>query len=185
MSTDALNNAETRMKKAVEALRRDLNTIRTGRAQPALVEHLLIEYYGVPTPLNQIASINVSDARQLTIQPWDRQSLGTIEKGILKSDLALVPNNDGTVIRINIPTLTEERRRELVRLVKKKVEDARVAVRGVRRDAVERLREMEKSKDLSQDDDKRAQDQLQKLTDVYISQMDTLSKGKEAEVMEV
>ena len=183
--TEVQTDTEARMKKAVEALRRELNTIRTGRAHPALLENLQIDYYGVPTPLNQIASITVPEARLLSIQPWDKQSLATIERGILKSDLALVPSNDGNVIRIGIPTLTEERRRELVRLVKKKVEDGRVAVRNVRRDALERFRDMEKSKDISQDDNKRAQDQLQKVTNTHISQMDHLLEEKEAEVMEV
>ena len=182
---EILSETSSRMAKSVEALRRDLNSIRTGRASPALLENLRVAYYDVPTPLNQLASISVPEARVLLIQPWDKQSMKEVEKSILTSDLGLVPNNDGTVIRINIPTLTEERRRELVRLVGRKVEEAHVAVRNIRRDSLERFRAMERNKELSQDDGKRAQEQLQKLTDAHIGEMDTLRADKEAEVMEV
>ena len=180
-----LAETDTRMRKSVEAMSRELSSIRTGRASPGLVESLMVEYYGAPTPLNQLASISVPEARVLLIQPWDKQALRDVEKSILKSDLGLVPNNDGTVIRINIPTLTEERRRELVRLVGQKAEEAHVAVRNIRRDTLGRLREMEKDKSLSRDDGSRAQEQLQQLTDAHISQMDNLRQEKEAEVMEV
>ena len=180
-----LSETESRMRKSVEAFRRELNSIRTGRASPTLVEGLLINYYGVPTPLNQMASVTVPEARVLMIQPWDKQSLRDVEKGILVSDLGLVPNNDGNVIRINIPTLTEERRRELVRLVGRKVEEGHVAVRNIRRDTLERFRVMEKEKELSQDECRRAQEQLQRLTDSFVQQMDVLRTEKEAEVMEV
>ena len=187
MTTEQENLAETeaRMRKSVEALARELSSIRTGRASPALVEHLMVEYYGAATPLNQLASISVPEARVLLIQPWDKQVVADVEKSILKSDLGLVPNNDGSVIRINIPTLTEERRRELVRLVGQKVEDAHVAARNIRRDSLGRLREMEKDKSLSKDEGRHAQEQLQQLTDTYIGQMDDLRQNKEAEVMEV
>ncbi len=182
---DVLSETDGRMKKSVEALDRELNSIRSGRASPALVENLSVEYYGVPTPLNQLASISAPELRVLMIQPWDKQSIGDVEKGILKSDLGLMPNSDGEVIRINIPTLTEERRRDLVRLVGRKAEEANVAVRNIRRDGLALLRDMEKQKSLSKDEGRRAQEQLQKLTDAYIQQMDLVRKEKETEVMEV
>ena len=182
---EALAEADSRMRKSVEALNRELSTIRTGRASPALVDNIAVDYYGVPTPLNQMATISVPEARVLMIQPWDKQSLKDVEKGILKSDLGLVPNNDGNAIRINIPTLTEERRRELVRQVGRKVEEAHVAVRNIRRDAVEQFREMQRNKELSQDESRRAQEEAQRLTDGNIGQMDAIRQEKEAEVMEV
>ena len=185
MVTEVISETDARMKRSLEALQRELNSVRTGRATPALVENLTIQYYGVPTPLNQIAGITVPEARMLMIQPWDKQSLKDVEKGILRSDLGLVPNNDGTVIRINIPTLTEERRRELVRVVGRKLEDGHVSVRNIRRDSLEQLRSMERDKELSQDENRRAQDQLQRVTDSYIGQMDEMREAKNVEVMEV
>ena len=182
---ELMADTESRMSGAVDALQRELNTIRTGRASPVLVESLTVDYYGVPTPLNQLATISVPEARSLMIQPWDKQSLGNVEKSILTSDLGLVPNNDGNVIRINIPQLTEERRRDLVRLVGRKVEDAHVAARNVRRDTLEKFRGMEREKELSQDENRRAQGGLQKVTDKYIEEMVVLKKLKEEEVMEV
>ena len=182
---EVLADTDSRMSKSVDALRRELNTIRTGRASPVLVETLMVDYYGVPTPLNQLASISVPEPRVLMIQPWDKQAMKDVERSVLKSDLGLVPTNDGNVIRINIPTLTEERRRELVRLVGRRVEDGHVAVRNIRRDSLARFRGMEKSKELSQDESRRSQDQLQSLTDRFIDQMDSLRADKEAEVMEV
>ena len=182
---EVLSDTDSRMQKSVEALKRDLNTIRTGRASPALVENLMVDYYGVPTPLNQLASISVPEARLLLIQPWDKQAMKDVEKGILRSDLGLMPNNDGGAIRINIPTLTEERRRDLVKLVGRKVEEAHVAVRNIRRDSLETFRTMERGKDISQDENKRAQDQLQQVTDAYISQTNVHRQEKESEVMEV
>ncbi|MBI4199658.1 MAG: ribosome recycling factor [Chloroflexi bacterium] len=173
------------MQKAVEALRRELTTLRTGRANPALVENLNVDYYGVPTPLKQLAAISVPEARLLLIQPWDRQVLPAIERAILKSALGLNPGNDGTVIRLPIPPMTEERRRDLVRIVKKYVEDGRVAVRNVRRDVLEKLRALERGKELAQDDHRRADGQLQKLTDAFIGQMGRLGDAKEAEILEV
>lgn len=182
---NVLTETDSRMKKSVDALGRELSSIRTGRAAPALVENLMIDYYGVPTPLNQLAGISVPEARVLMVQPWDKQSLRDVEKGILKSDLGLVPNNDGNVIRISIPALTEERRRELVRLVGRRLEEGHVAVRNIRRDSLEQFRGLERDKQLSKDESRRAQEQLQQLTDSYISQMDSLGKEKEIEVMEV
>ena len=182
---ELLADASSRMQKSVEALARDLNTVRTGRASPVLVESLIVDYYGAPTPLNQLASISVAEARTLTITPWDKQALQDVEKSILKSDLGLVPNNDGTVIRINIPTLTEERRRELVKLVGKKIEYGHVAVRNIRRDGITGLRQLEKENSLSKDDSRRGQDSLQQITDNFIAQMDDIGQAKEAEVMEV
>ena len=185
MVTTLLSNAESRMQKAVEALKRDMNTVRTGRASPALVENLSIDYHGIPTPLNQLATISVPEARLLVIQPWDRQAVSAIERGILKSDLGLNPAADGVVIRLPIPQPTEERRRELVRVVKRQAEEARVAVRNIRRDVIDKLRTMERNKELSQDDNRRSQDQLQRLTDAFVNQIEALADAKEAEVMEV
>ena len=182
---ETLAATDARMTKSVEALQRELASIRTGRASPALVETVIVDYYGVPTALNQLASISVPEARVLLIQPWDKQALKDVERGLLRTDLGLVPNSDGNVIRINIPVLTEERRRELVRLVGRKVEDAHVSVRNVRRDGQEELRRMEREKELSEDETRRAQEQLQRLTDSYIGKMDSLRDDKEVEVMEV
>ena len=185
MVSEVLANSESRMQKAVEALRRDLASMRTGRANPSLVEHLQVDYHGVPMPLNQLASITAPEARLLVIQPWDRQALSAIEKSLLKSELGLTPSSDGSILRLAIPHLSEERRRELVRLVRRKTEEARVAVRNVRRDAVEKLRGMERTKEISQDESRRATDSAQKLTDSFIAQMDQLLEAQEAEVLEV
>jgi ribosome recycling factor len=186
MIDDILKEAETRMGKAVEALRYDLATIRTGRASPALVEWLKVEYYGTMTPLHQIAAISVPEPRLLAIRPWDPNALSAIEKAILKSDLGLTPNNDGKIIRLAIPPLTEERRQELVRLTHKRVEEARVAIRHCRRDALEDLREMEKEKLISEDDFYRARDKrLQDLTDRYIEKVNDVGEAKKQEIMEV
>lgn len=182
---EVLLDVDSRMGKSVDALIREFNTIRTGRASPALLETILVDYYGAPTPLNQLSSISVPEARMLVIQPWDKQSVGEIEKSILKSDLGLVPNSDGSVIRINIPQLTEDRRRDLVRLVGTKVEEGNVSVRNIRRDGLETLRSMERSKDISQDEMRRAQDDLQMVTDSHTKMMTDLGQEKEAEVMEV
>ena len=184
-AAEILSDTRTRMTSSVEALKRELAIIRTGRASPGLVESLTIDYYGVPTPLNQLASISVPEARSQVVQPWDKQSLKEVEKSIMKSDLGLMPNNDGTVIRINIPPLTEERRRDLVKLVSRKVEDGYVSVRNVRRDSLETFRGLEKEGDFSQDESRRAQNDLQQVTDTFIAQMNDLKQEKEAEVMEV
>ena len=182
---DVMLDTESRMEKSVAALERELASIRTGRASPRLVENMLVDYYGVPTPLNQIAAITVPEARLLMIQPWDKSAMKEVEKSIMKSDLGLMPNSDGNVVRINIPPLTEERRRDLVRLVGRKVEDGHVAVRNIRRSGVESFRTMQRNKELSEDESRRAQDEVQELTNLYISQMDEMKKEKEQEVMEV
>lgn len=185
MIDETFADAETRMGKAVEALRRELATIRTGRASPALVEHLKVDYYGASTPLQQLATISVPEARLLVIQPWDKGALGAIEKAIQKSDLGLTPSNDGNIIRLAIPQLTEERRKELAKLVHKKVEDGRVAIRNVRRDAHELLRDLLREKEISEDEERRAQEQLQKITDRFIAEAEQVGQEKEREVLEV
>ncbi|MEX1253303.1 MAG: ribosome recycling factor [Dehalococcoidia bacterium] len=185
MIDETLTDAEQRMAKAVEALRRELATVRTGRASPALIEHLRIDYYGTPTPLNQLATIAVPDARLLTVQPWDKNALGPIEKSIQKSDLGLNPSNDGNIIRLAIPPLTEDRRKDMVKTVHKKVEDGRVSIRNVRRDAHEMLRELLREKDVSEDEEHRAQEQLQKVTDRFIAEAENVGLEKERELMEV
>ncbi|MDP3046121.1 MAG: ribosome recycling factor [Chloroflexota bacterium] len=180
-----LSDAKTHMDKAVDALRTDLQTIRTGRASPALIERLHVEYYGVSTPLNQVASITVPEARMLVVQPWDKTALGAIEKAILKSDLGLNPTNDGKLIRVMIPYLSEERRRELIKLVHKKVEEGHVAVRNCRRDAQESLEKAEKAKEFSEDELKRAKERLQKITDSFIEKVDETGQVKQEEILEV
>jgi ribosome recycling factor len=185
MEQDHFRATEEHMAKSLEVLRRELSTIRTGRANPQIIEHLSIDYYGSPTPLQQLASISAPDARQLIVQPYDRTALGSIEKALRQSDLGLNPTNDGTLVRINIPQLTEERRRDLVKLVHKRVEEAKVAVRNVRRDANEHLRKLRKDKEMSEDEEKRAQEQLQKLTDRVIRDADAIGQAKEAEMLEV
>ena len=176
---------ERKMNSSINALKRELSTIRTGRATPALIENVAVDYYGVSTPLNQIASISAPDARAIMVQPWDKQALSEIEKCILQSDLSLVPNNDGSAIRISIPILTEERRKELVKLVGRRLEDSRIAVRNIRREGVDQIKKLENSKQLSSDDSRVAQQEIQKITDFNIQQLETLAKDKEREVMEV
>ena len=180
-----LSDAESRMKKTLEALNREMNTVRTGRATPSLMENVLVNYHGVPTPINQLATVTAPEARLLVIQPWDRSVISEIERSILKSSLGLNPANDGTVVRIPIPEPTEERRRDLVKVVRRHAEESRVAVRNIRRDAIEKIRAMERNKELSQDESRRNQDQIQKLTDSYIGKVDTAAAEKEAEVLEV
>ena len=185
MIDETLKDAEDRMGKAVEALRRELATIRTGRANPGLVEHLRVDYYGAPTPLQQLATVSVPEARLLTIQPWDKGSLQAIEKAIQKSDLGLNPSNDGTIIRLVIPQLTEDRRKEMVRMVHKKVEDGRVAIRNIRREAHELLRDLRRDKEISEDQEFNAQEDLQKITDRYVEQAGEIGQEKEQELLEV
>jgi ribosome recycling factor len=175
----------SKMQKATEALARDLTTIRTGRASPALVEHIKADYHGVLTPINQLASISIPDAKMILIQPWDNTSIRSIEKAILTSDLGLNPISDSRVLRIPIPPLTEERRKELTKAVHKRLEDARIALRNLRRDGIEKLRQSEKNKEISQDQCSRASDQLQKLTDSFIDKINTIGQAKEKEIMEV
>ncbi|MDA8219763.1 MAG: ribosome recycling factor [Dehalococcoidales bacterium] len=183
--SDAAAETESKMRKTIDALKRDLVTIRTGRASPALVERLNVEYYGAPTPLNQLAGISAPEARLLVIQPWDQSVLPQIEKAILKSDLGLNPSNDGRVIRLVIPQLSEERRRDLVKVVHRKVEEARVALRNLRRDGVDELKDYEKEKLITEDDLKRGQDRFQKLTDRYVEEAERVGKAKEEEILEV
>lgn len=180
-----LQEVEEDMEKAVLALQNDLRTIRTGRASPALVEWLKVDYYGTLTPLNQLASIAVPEPRLLTIRPWDPGALGAIEKAILKSDLGLTPNNDGKIIRLSIPRLTEERRKELVKLVARRVEEGKVAIRNCRRDGIEELRQFEKEKLISEDDFYQGKEKIQELTDKYIEKMDGLGESKKEEILEV
>ena len=185
MINEVLDELRERMLKSVEALQDDLLSIRTGRASPALVEKLPVEYYGTATPLNQMASIAAPEPRLLVIRPWDPSSLADIERAILKSDLGLTPMNDGMLIRLSIPRLTEERRRELVKVVSRRVEEARIAVRNLRRDALQDLKEFEKEKMISQDDLFRGKDKVQELTDEFIKKIDGIGKRKEEEVMEI
>ena len=182
---DILKGVDTMMDRAIDALNRELNTLRTGRATPALVENIPVDYYGAPTPLNQIASISVADARAIMVQPWDKQALAEIEKSLMKSEMGFNPSNDGNMITVPIPALSQERRKELVRLLKKKLEDGKVSIRNVRRDGQENLRKLEKDKLISQDENRRAQDQLQKTTDGHTKIVDQVGTAKEAEIMQV
>lgn len=177
-------NAQERMEKAVAALKKDLATLRAGRASAALLDRITVDYYGTPTPINQLGSINTPDPRSLVIQPWDKSVLADIEKAILKSDLGLTPANDGSVIRINIPPLTEQRRLELVKMTKKFGEEAKVAIRNIRRDANDEIKKLEKS-GISEDESRRSQDDIQKMTDRFIAEVDKILAAKEAEIMEV
>ena len=185
MIKDLLKDTEERMNKAVDALRDNLMTIRTGRASPALVERLPVEYYGTPTPLNQLATISVPEPRLLAIRPWDPTALADIERAILKSELGLTPSNDGKIIRLNIPRLTEERRQELVKVVGKRVEEGKIAIRNIRRDAIEDLREMESEKMISEDELYRTKDDVQEITDKFVARMDEIGRDKEQEIMEI
>jgi len=185
MIDDVLLNVETRMQKTVQVLKREMETIRTGRASPALLDQIKADAYGTLLPLNQLATISVPEARLLVVQPWDRNMVSSIQKAILKSDLGLNPMTDGEVIRLVIPPPTEERRKELVKVVRKRMEDAKVAVRNLRRDGLEELRKLEKDKQISRDDDTRAQEKLQKLTDRFIAEVSEIGQDKETEIMEV
>jgi ribosome recycling factor len=185
MIDDALLAADTKMQKTVQVLKREMETIRSGRATSALVDQIMVEAYGTSTPLSQLASISVPEARLLLIQPWDRSIVGSVQKAIQKSDLGLNPMTDGELIRLVIPPPTEERRKELVKVVHKRVEDAKIAVRNVRRDALEELRKLEKDKKVSRDENVRATDKLQKLTDRFIAEVSKVGADKEAEIMEV
>ncbi|MGD8624332.1 MAG: ribosome recycling factor [Anaerolineae bacterium] len=185
MIDDLMQDVRERMTKSAEVLQDDLLSIRTGRASPALVEKLPVEYYGTVTTLIQMASIAVPEPRLLVIRPWDPSALADIERAILKSDLGLTPMNDGKLIRLSIPRLTEDRRKELVRLVSRRVEEARIAIRNLRRDALKDLQEFEKEKMISEDDFFRAKDEIQELTDEFIAKIDETGERKEAEVMEI
>ena len=185
MIEELIRDAERRMDKSVEATLHELNSVRTGRASAALLDRIQVYYYGQPTPLKQLAAINVPEPRLLTIQPFDPSTLRAIEKAIMESDLGLQPSNDGKVIRLPIPQLTEERRKELVRLVRHMAEEGRVAVRNVRRDAIHRLKELVDSGQVGADEERRAEERVQKLTDEHVHRVDELLKRKEAEIMEV
>jgi ribosome recycling factor len=185
MSTETLSSAEHKMARAVEAMERDFQGVRTGRASTALVERLVVDYYGTQTPLNQLAGISVPESHQIVIQPWDRAVLGAIEKAIQKSDIGLVPNVDGTVVRLNIPPLTEDRRRDLVRVVHKRMEEARVEIRNIRRDAADELKKEERDGEVGTDEAHRQLDTVQKTTDRFIAEVDRLGGAKEQEVLEV
>jgi len=181
---DVLLGADGKMRKAIEVLKEDLSAIRTGRASPGLVNNVRVDYHGVPVLINQIASISVPEARLLVIQPWERDILPSIEKAILKSDLGLTPTNDGNVIRLVIPQLTEERRNQLVKMVGKRVEEGKVAVRNVRRDGLERIRELKDNKEISEDEQKRVLGRLQQITDRFIEDIDKIASDKESELLE-
>jgi ribosome recycling factor len=185
MIDEVLLKTEEKMRNSTEGLKMELATIRSGRATPALIEHIKADYAGVATPLNQLARISVAGARLLVVQPWDRSGLHSIEKAILKSDLGLNPSSDGSVIRINIPPLSEERRQELVKAVRKRVEERKIVIRNLRREAMIELKGLEKSKDISQDELKRALDKLQKFTDGVIADAEEIGRDKEAALMEV
>ncbi len=185
MTADLFEDAERRMQKAIEALKQDVNAIRAGRASSSLIDRITVEYYGAPTPINQVASVSTPEARLLVIQPWDRKLLADIEKAIQKSDLGINPNNDGQVIRLNIPPMSEERRRDLVKTLHKKLDEHKVAIRNVRRDIQDKLRDREKKKEVSEDELKRSTERLQKLTDRYVDEMDKVGKAKESEILEV
>jgi ribosome recycling factor len=185
MSTEVLSAVEGKMARAVEAMQRDFQGIRTGRASTSLVERIHVDYYGTETPLNQLAGISVPEAHQIVIQPWDRGVLGAIEKAIIKSDIGLMPNVDGTVVRLNIPALTEERRKELVRVVHKRMEEARVEIRNLRREAADTLKKEERDGDVGADEAHRQLEALQKTTDRFVGEVDRLGETKEQEVLEV
>ena len=185
MTKEILKNAEERMQNGISSLKRELATLRAGRANASLLDKIQVDYYGAPTPVNQLAGISVPEARMLLIQPYDKTSIGEIEKAILKSDLGLTPSNDGNVIRLTIPALTEERRKDLVKLVKKYAEEGKVVIRNIRRDANDELKKQEKDGDITEDELRRGNDDVQKLTDKYVAEADSVATDKEKEIMEV
>jgi ribosome recycling factor len=185
MTHEALTAIDPKMQRAIEAMERDFAGVRTGRASTALVERITVDYYGTQTPLNQVAGISTPDAHLIVIQPWDRSVLSAIEKAITKSDIGLVPNVDGTVVRLNVPPLTEERRREMVKQIRRRTEEARVEVRNHRREAADALKKALRDGDLSEDEERRELDNLQKLTDRHIEAIDARADRKEAEILEV
>jgi ribosome recycling factor len=182
---DLLSDMEDKMRKSLEATRRELAPIRTGRANPSLLDRVEVDYYGSRLPINQVGNISVPEPRMIVISPWDKNALGPLERAIMKSDLGLTPNNDGSVIRLNIPQLTEERRREMAKVVGRKIEEGKVAVRNIRREAIEDLRSLKKEGELAEDEEKRTEDQVQKITDRFIYELDVAHRAKEAELMEV
>ncbi len=180
-----MKNAEARMDKAIAALEHDLSTIRAGRANPAILDKVTVEYYGVPTPVQQVGTVAVPEARTITIQPWDMSILGEIEKAILKSDIGITPNNDGKQIRLNFPPLTEERRKELVKSISKRGEESKVAIRNVRRDSIEGFKKQKKDGEITEDDLKELETKIQKLTDKFVAKIDDIIGAKEKEILEV
>ena len=182
---EILETTQTKMHKTVDVLRVDLASVRADRASVSLLDKVMVEYYGTPTPVNQVASVTVPEPRMIIIQPWEKNLLKDIERAIMKSDLGLNPNSDGSVIRLNLPQLTEERRKELVKTVHKKAEDARVSVRNLRRDANDAVKKAEKAKEITEDEAKKANDDIQKMTDKFIKEVDTVMEHKEKEVMEI
>lgn len=185
MIKDIFSSHEDRIGKSIDALKRDYSSLRAGRATPALLDRIMVEYYGAPTPVNQVANISVPEPRMITIQPWDKGMIQDIEKAIMKSDLGLNPNSDGVIIRLSIPQLTQERRVELAKTIHKKAEEAKVAVRNIRRDANDAIKKLEKDKTINEDENKKAQEDMQKLIDKYIKEIDHLMEIKEKEIMEV
>lgn len=182
---EILSTAQTKMQKTIEVLRVDLASVRAGRVSVSLLDKVMVEYYGTPTPVNQVASVTVPEPRMIVIQPWEKNLLKDIERAIMKSDLGLNPNSDGSVIRLNLPQLTEERRKELVKTVHKKAEDARVSIRNLRREANDSVKKAEKAKEITEDEAKKANDDIQKMTDKFIKEVDTVMEHKEKEVMEI
>lgn len=185
MIEDLKKDAAIRMKKSLDSLQQDFSRIRTGRAHPSLLDHIKVDYYGNASALNQVAKVNIEDSRTLTVSPWEKDMVAPIEKAILNSDLGLNPSSAGTVIRIPMPPLTEERRKDLVRVVRQEAENARVSVRNIRRDANSDLKELQKEKEISEDQERKGQEDVQKITDEHIAKVDELLKSKEAELMEV
>jgi len=185
MIDELLGDARERMAKSVESIKGEMGTVRTGRASPALLDRVVVDYYGAETPLNQLANIAATDARLLTLTPYDKSGIGAIEKAIIEAELGLTPNNDGNVIRLQIPELTEERRKEMVRTLHTVAEDGRVAVRNIRRDVMSDLRSLKEDGDVGEDEERRAEEQLQKVTDAAIGEIDALMKGKEEEILTV
>ena len=185
MIKEITSSIEDKMKKTLEAMKKDFASLRAGRATPSLLDKIMVEYYGAMSPINQVANVSVPEPRLLVIQPWDKNVISDIERAIMKSDLGLNPNSDGSLIRINIPQLTQERRNDLVKVVKKKAEDARVSIRNLRREANDELKLFEKEGDISEDDTRRGQEEVQKLTDKYVKEVDLTLEHKEKEIMEV
>ena len=185
MINDIISSSEERLNKSIDALKREFGSLRAGRATPSLLDKVMVDYYGTPTPVNQVAKVSVPEARMIMIQPWEKTMLHEIEKAIMKSELGLSPNSDGTAIRLSIPQLTQERRKELVKTVSKKAEEAKVAIRNIRRDANEHIKKLEKDKEITEDESKKGQEKFQKIVDSFIKTVDTLKEAKEKEIMEV
>lgn len=185
MVKEIIANNEERLEKSIAALKREFGSLRAGRATPSLLDKIMVDYYGTPTPVNQVAKVSVPEPRMILITPWEKSLMHDIEKAIMKSDLGLSPNSDGTAIRLSIPQLTQERRQELVKTVGKKAEEAKVAIRNIRRDGNDAIKKLEKAKEITEDESKKGQESVQKLVDKYIKTVDTLREAKEKEIMEV